>query len=233
MNEYKLIDKYPAIGQCIPHVKNIVKILREYPDAELEARFGQIKDKTFISGVSRTTIDEILNMMKESPYIKVAHDWVEEQDFFYTYNKKQLRTRVKYDSENMKTRPHTIEKSNLGTFDASNISNNSYDIRVSLKREVPINVNDICVNTSLVRIKQRKRLLTTCKTWAFDFGMVWCGATKTDAELAQSNNDPIFEIECELIDPTKYLSLHDDAYIATSLLLKMIDLIGESKFIPK
>ena len=34
----------------------------------------------------------------------------------------------------------------------------------------------------------------------FDFSMIWTGQTKTEAEKKQTNEDPIFEVACELID---------------------------------
>lgn len=228
-------QKYPLIADVIQPVTEIVKKLRENPSAELEARFGVFDSKVFRAGVSRCEIDRIISMMIDSPHVDTSDEWTEEQDFFFNVDGKQCRTRVSYDSSNMTVKPQTIVKNCIASQDilVEGLSR-PFDMRVSLKTEEPTVQLQPCVSTTLVRIKQRRRFFTACRRWAFDFSMIWSGVTKNEAEIEQSKNDPHFEIECELIDAERVLETQDDARIACSLLLKMIDLIpSDSEYVLK
>ncbi len=233
-----LKNKYPHISKSLDGVKNMVSILRKRPDLELEARLGIFNLNRFTSGVPRTEIERLIDMLQDSTHISCeSKEWTEEQDFFYTFENVQYRTRVHYDASDMTLKSHTIKKENVAKFDiiCQPEVDPKIDVRVSLKKEETVN-NDpnICVGTSMVRIKQRKRFKTLCNRWAFDFSMSWSGQNKTDAEMKQSSEDPVFEIECELIDAKPYLAMHNDEYIACSLLLKVHDLLRYEKieFVP-
>jgi hypothetical protein len=221
-------QKYPLIADVIEPVAKIVAQLRNHPSAELEARFGVFQSAHFKPGVCRIDIDRIMSMMIDSPHVDTTDEWTEEQDFFFMVDGKHCRTRVRYDSSNMCIKPQTIVKEAVATQDIfvegppDTFPN---DIRISLKTEDAIVQLQPCVSTTLVRIKQRRRFITNCKKWAFDFSMIWSGANKDEAEINQSQKDPHFEIECELIDAQRVLDTQDDARIACSLLLKMTDLL--------
>lgn len=225
----KWCRRYPHLAKAIPLVTDLVTSLRENPSAELEARFGVCGDGRFRAGVSREDIDRIIDMMQSSSHILGEEEWTEEQDFFFRgADGDAHRTRVRYTSEDMQVRAQTIKKHELGsqTFCVFADTERLFrDMRISLKEEEPVVRMQTCVKTSLVRIKQRRRFTTDDRVWAFDFAMSWAGRTKTEAEQLQASSDPEFEIECELVDPVKALALHDDARIATSLLLKMYDLL--------
>lgn len=225
----KWATRYPHLASAIPLVTDLVADLRKQPEAELEARFGVYKDGRFIAGVSREDIDRVIDMMQSSSHIVGDLEWTEEQDFFFQgADGESHRTRVQYRSEDMQVRPTTIKKHNMGSETFCVFDDNerlSCDIRVSLKLEEPIVRMQTCVRTTMVRIKQRRRFTTDDSIWGFDFAMLWSGHNKTEAEKSQASCDPQFEIECELIDPVKALALHDDARIATSLLLKICDLL--------
>tara|TARA_B110000046_G_scaffold122450_1_gene129084 strand:- start:591 stop:1349 length:759 start_codon:yes stop_codon:yes gene_type:complete len=226
----KWASRYPHLRECIPRVTHLVGALRENPQAEFEARFGLVDARNrFQTGVSRDDIDRVLDMMQSSSHITGESEWTEEQDFFFQGADGDMhRTRVRYTSEDMQVRAQTIKKHDLGqeTFQVFyGAENAGCDMRVSLKMEEPIVRMQTCVKTTLVRIKQRRRFTTADALWAFDFAMLWSGASKTEAEQMQAASDPQFEIECELIDPVKALAVHSDARIAISLLLKMCDLL--------
>ncbi len=231
MSKWK--TRYPNLTFCLDETAKIVAQLRETPEAELEARFGVVDNETgrFKSGVPRAEIDRIIDMMQASPHLSGDEDWKEEQDFFFTLNGSQYRSRVTYNSDTMEVNSHTIEKKNMATQTIrvlrSDNSQHDVDMRVSLKLETPVLRLQPCVTTDLVRIKQRRRFVTTCGRWAFDFSIIWSGKDKTTAEKVQSTCDPLFEVECELIDSNKLLATQDDERIACSLLLKMHDLLSQ------
>lgn len=225
-------QRYPHLSCAITPVAQMVAKLRDDPTLELEGRLGTIDSSSgrFVAGVSRAQIDRIIEMMQNSSHVHSDDEWVEEQDFFFRVENTHCRTRVRYDSQEMSLKTNTIEKTVIATHDIAIVPHDEgrerVDMRISLKQERPVFQLQSCVNTSLVRIKQRRRFTTLDNTWAFDFSMLWSGATKTEAESRQASLDPLFEVECELIDVERSISVNgDDNKIATSLLLKMCDLL--------
>lgn len=224
--------RYPHLACAIDPVATMVAKAREDPTLELEGRLGSIDASTgrFVAGVSRAQIDRIIEMMQNSSHVRGDDEWVEEQDFFFRVENTNCRTRVRYDSQEMSVKTNTIEKIVIDTHDIAIVpcddTRERVDLRVSLKQERPVFQLQSCVNTTLVRIKQRRRFTTLDGKWAFDFSMLWSGTSKTEAETRQASLDPLFEVECELIDVERAVSIQqDDARIATSLLLKMCDLL--------
>lgn len=225
--------RYPTLADAIEATVPLVAKLRKNPSAELEARFGTVMGSTFETGVSRAVIDSIIEMMQSSSYL-TGGDWNEEQDFLFTDPSSSVptRSRVQYSSETMTVRTETVQKASLGKATFSILESNAKRgqtaeaVRVSLKEETTVQPPSACVQTNLVRIKQRRRFVTLDNMWAFDFAITWSGETKTIAEQRQAKNDPVFEIECELINPAEALAVHDDGRIATSLLLKMQQLLS-------
>lgn len=223
------LDKYPHIKECVPSTQSLVEIFRENRDYELEARFGKFNDDgKFIPGVDRVTMDEIIEMMQKSNFVKCEDEWKEEMDLYYYHNDRQLRTRVNYDSNSMHVTSSTTEKKMILTpcnyMHMIDGEQGNLNVRISLKTEIDIKIPPLSVNPYLVRIKQRKRFVTDNKIWAFDFSMTWSGRSKSDAERSQMQDEAVFEIECECIDPS-VLDLKDNTYVAASLLLKMYDFL--------
>ena len=227
----KWTNRYPRMAPAIRDVTALVGRLRETP-ARNRSRLSRRPKRASNSaaGVSRETSDRIIDMMQSSSHVTGDSEWEEEQDFFFEGADGEIhRTRVHYDSDEMLVKPHTVKKHDMGTHTLAVRRDDGTpvgcDIRVSLKMEEPILRIQTCVSTTLVRIKQRRRFVTSDGMWSFDFAMLWKGRTKTEAEQEQASKDPSFEVECELVDAPKALALHSDARIATSLLLKMCDLL--------
>lgn len=223
--------RYPFLKESIPTVASFVAKLRENPSLEFEARFGRLLGSRFEAGVTRVMIDRVIEMMSSSSHMQ-GGEWHEEQDFMYRDDSgAPMRTRVTYCSETMTVHPETIKKNNVDNasffIDQAGLDD-ALALRVSLKEEALVQNSPLCVPTEVVRIKQRRRFVTADGHWAFDFAIAWSGKTKSEAEHKQSTADPIFEIECELINSAEVLAVHDDARIATSLLLKMYQLLPEA-----
>lgn len=221
--------KYPQISNCIDAASQVVNKFRLNPECEFEARLGSMNNGKFVTGVKRTVMDEIIEMMQKSTFVKCEDEWKEEMDLYFMHDQKELRTRVQYDSNSMNVISITTEKKLVAMpvdFFCDSADDACLSIRLSLKTEREIKNPPTSVNPYLVRIKQRKRFITDNKIWAFDFSMTWTGESKSSAEFSQMNDDAIYEIECECIDPT-VLSYKSDDYIAGSILLKMHD------FLPK
>lgn len=220
---------YPQISQCITSTRTLVAKLKGFQNCELEARFGSIQSGKFQPGVARQVMDDIIESMQKSPFVQGDDAWKEENDFYYEYDGKQLRTRVSYDNDSMQVVPETTEK----VLVAQSVTlrhaledggESDMNVRISLKTESPVSKVPNSIKPNLVRIKQRKRFTTENNAWAFDFSMTWSGASKSEAEYSQMKHEPLFEIECELVDED-YLINRTDDYVAASILLKMHDLM--------
>ena len=215
-------------------VARMVAVLREHPTYELEARLGTIKDRKFVSGVTRQMVDDTLNMFTESPYVIGDSEWCEEHDYCYMHEGQRLRTRVTFDSDAMRMTMTTISKERIAAQDFANVRLGErcgkLDVRVSLQSETAVVSVPALAKPYHVRVKQRRRF--ACKreggvAWVYDFSMVWSGETKEIAELAQHSCEPTFEVECELVDKEAYLRDHTDDHIAQSLLMKMTALFED------
>lgn len=222
-----VVANHPLVAKCVPRVSTIVDKMRTRRSCELEARFGRVVDAKFVPGVSRHEMDAIIDMLKHSSFVSGNDEWTESTDFLFMHEAKQMRTRVNYDSDRMQIQSLTIEKQAIDSV-ICHTTNHNADIRVALKLEHAVEHPPDVVNPFLVRIKQTRRFCiegTKGCVWAYDFSLTWSGPTKTAAELVQLNGDAVFEIECELLNYTDYVYDNTDAYIATSILLKMTDLL--------
>lgn len=213
---------------------DMVQFVREDPSVELEARFGTCTDKCFVSGVERSFLDQIIEALQLSPVMRDSGGWKEGHDVFFTHNGNQHRTRVDFNSDSMDVKSETILKRKImqKTFKTMNTGNIYdaclHDIRVSVQSEqLVVDKLPLSVNPNLIRIKQTRHFTTACGAWRFDFSLTWAGTSKSDAEANQMKNDPVFEFELELIDPT-YLTTRSNEHVAASLLLKMCDFLPPS-----
>ena len=128
----------------------------------------------------------------------------------------------------MSLKTTSIKKQNIDSRDFQHMhvmESDKLDLRVAVKSEEEITNVPASIQPDLVRIKQQRKF--QFKAFSFDFSMTWSGKTRNEAEQSQINNEAVFEIECELVKPAEYLAVHDDIYIATSILLKMHDLMPD------
>lgn len=227
-------NKYPKIAACLPYAQEYVESLRQHPYAELEARFGRYDEKgNFVPGVNRNIMDSIIECMQKSSFAKGDDEWKEELDTYFMEKNVHLRTRVNYDSNAMTINSCTTEKQIILPSTTFKSSCDDKLVRISLKSERFYTNPPTSVTPYLVRIKQRRRFLIGDGTWAFDFSMTWSGKNRSEAEKSQMNEEPLFEIECELLKSDKELRLKSDTYIATSLILKMFDFLNPEGILTK
>jgi len=112
------------------------------------------------------------------------------------------------------------------------------DVRVTLNFEENIPADNIAtsipprVQPKYVRIKNRKSFVyqpshATVPIWSLDFTKSWSAPTRSEAEMKQRNQQTIYEIEVECLDPYTYMNnpQRDQFYLATSLMLKMRDFL--------
>ena len=110
---------HPYFAEAIDPVSELVTMSRNISDCELEARLGTLDALGhFKAGVARADIDRMMDMMQNSSHMQaIGDEWIEEQDFFYSQDGKNFRTRVQYDSALMTISPTTVSKTTIGKCD--------------------------------------------------------------------------------------------------------------------
>jgi len=248
--------KYPQIVDAAHHLCKTIALTRELlanegknTNIELEARFGRIVGdlnmKKFESGVDRSFLDKILQHVEQSQTWHHVSEWKEYHECFYRHNGINIRTTVDFDEVSRSTRTvhickQVLEKNDylFKSHDQSN--NNSYDLRIALAKEQHLDDDQSLPPYSKplgFRIKCRKSFIYKSESldipmWSFDFTYYWVGKTKEEAETKQhlKQERPIYEIECECINPKALFEANsNDFSIALSLLLKMRDFYGTDK----
>lgn len=255
------MSAHSKISNIVGHVNEMLSKLplkqdRPSGNFEFECRLGKIVTERnttrFESGVQHVFFDKcVLQMMQFKGWATIT-DWIMSQDSFYTITKTgedsrdmNIRTSSSYHAlgEGMVT--HTcksiLNKSDFMFVPSTPSSTQGYDLRVALNYEehIPLSFISAVQKTQLVRLKTRKTFVyssrkTPSLKWNFDFSISHSGVTFTDAEKNQKNNtSPRYEIEIECVNLLDHLNHPDcdQVLVATSMLLKMADLLGpDSKF---
>jgi len=211
-----------AVGAVTP----LVAQFRELGHAELEVRLGRADPTTgeWMVGLTEPTFTEILTMFLKYAGWDNVTAWSDSHDYMYTVNSATIRTSVKLDtsmqiSHIIKQRIDTVEL-RLRNFGRA---------RVALMTETPVCAKMLpeTVTPHLVRLKKRRSF--TRGPWRFDLTRVWSGATRSGAEMMQSGGECTYEVEVEFVPEPEYWDepKHTFTYIATSLLMKMVDVLSD------
>lgn len=213
-------------------IRDLVAMARKTKGCELELRFGKICEGKFEPGISRCMMDEFINRLQTNLQMK-SSNWSEIVDYFYPVMKdgKKLgaRSRISYN-----TNYFVVEKEHCFKTKLKNVilcdPKSNVAFKIELSQEQIFETYDMpqVANPNFVRIQQRRSFLyggNPPGNWKYDFSMTWKGTSKTDAEISQSREEPIFEFEIELTGK-QYFEQHDDQYISKSLLMKALDFAG-------
>jgi len=217
--------------------------------------FQRNKPYHFQPKVSKEFFDLCLAKLDQFQEWYAVAEWTLEHDFmWYDAEGELVRSRVAFppnpntpssdsqlpEVEHVRKRKrlvqdfkHSFAHTNLNEFDDT-----TWDIRIALSVEEKVDPDSLpgTVKPCLVRIKNRKSYTYSSTgfddpCWRFDLSIAWQAETKTKAEEKMKNEPGFFEIECELVNPVAYLNAehHDDLYVATSMLLKIRDLLGSDR----
>ena len=171
------------------------------PCYELEARLGHLSDNgTFIPGVTRAHMDQLIRGMdilvaqETNEMATECDEWVEEENYYFSVNQKKMRSRVVFDAHQLKVNTTTIEKTIIKSLI---LKSHVMDVRICLSKENVVTSVPSIINTTHVRIKQKRTFISNTSPFIIDCGIIWAGKTKTLAEKEQMSTEPLFEIECE------------------------------------
>jgi len=248
------LNKYPEIVEAVQGVKELVDEWKEETGVggyELEARLGKFTLTGFKPGVSCQFMENVIIMLKSYKKWSSETDWEETHDYYYKTDETNLpmvRTTSSFIIDKVTGRRRIgadhIRKHVKRVLDYKYHSStpasfqHNYDLRVNLSFEEVISRENLptIVNPSFMRIKCRKSFYYTSEQfpssvpiWKLDLTRSWSGASKSEAELRQKTEEPVYEIEIECINPLALMisPKHDTIYVACSLLLKMKDFVTE------
>ena len=217
------MNEMNALESCVAN-------FRGNPHGELELRLGSFADGRFAPGVPREVF-ETLEADMQLLELEADPGWTELVDYHYTTGRHQhMRTRVTFDTARIElAREHVAKRACESAVLCRDGSTEA--CRVAVSDEPPVaEVPPVCMPT-LVRIKQRRCFQDVREgsvVWSYELSKTWSASSRSAAEHLQHHQEPVFEVECELVDAgRKYLAQRDDAQVAASLLLKAKGLLGE------
>lgn len=222
----RAMSLHEEVAACVAHFRS------NHPSAELEIRLGTCDDTTFTPGVDRETFAQLERDVLDDSSLTPSKLWSEVVDYYYTMpNGKSVRTRVEFNSEDMKmktTHVHKVMEHNV-LVSRGDVSRDACRIAASVEHGVD-DPPHMCL-VSYVRVKQRRQFECWRNgniVWTIELSRTWSGPTREVVEYQQKNVEPKYEVECELSDTTReYMATRTDAEVANSILLKVGLLLGE------
>lgn len=227
-----LLEQFPGSPEAFDALQAVVGVYRregakDAEGLELEVRFGHAAGPRVITGVSAEAVDRVMALLQTNPELP-ATEWEEVQDVFFDADGAEHRSRTRYDTDRLCLDTHVVIKHRLAE---CQVRCGDAAFRVVVSREAARSPSpDDLVTPKHVRLQQRKSVglvsaaLGPQPTWSVDFGMVWSGGSKVQAERRQMLCErPEYTLELELAD-SRYVDAHTDAYVACSLALKVADL---------
>jgi len=210
-------------NKVLQYITSLMEKFSEMQDGEIEARIGDYNNQK--SSVDKTIFEILMRNVErgcpnESP-------WVEFHDYFYQHDTNNVRTRVKFDTNNMRLSSESTVKQLIGS---KTFSSRESDLcmRVKLSREIDYEKNaPAFVDPIRVCITRRRSFVfpdTAHPVWSFDFSKVASGNNRLEAEEHFTNDHIEHHIECELIS-VDYCK-KDYEHAGASMLYKMENLTG-------
>jgi hypothetical protein len=228
---------HDAVQELQPMMQRLRSSLqRDGETYELEARMGLLGDTSFVPGINSECMRQIEAMLTSyDGWDRVTQGWVYSQDYFYRVDGKQFRTSTTFDHANVAS-TH-MYKTVLEQRDLRHVPLHSSavlahlhkipvvaDVRVSLAMESPVAELPQLVKPYMLRFKQRRSFHV--RGWRYDLTKTWQASSRKEME-AKQQQPPVCEVEVECEDPVGCFAkpYHTDEYMATSLLLKMLDML--------
>lgn len=224
-----------ASDEVLSRLTTALERAQKEESLELEIRIGQYRDGTFTSGVTRSHMDRIVQALNANDAVCPTNPnmkWEEVEDFFFTdASSRRLRTRVSFDNDRMCMSSTTIQKQLIDQFI---IRTHALDARISLAAELAVDNVPHAVKPTFVRIKQVRQYNLKTSPFVIDCSAVWSGSKRSHAEKKQSEEDGVFELECEYLpDKTncdKYPTTKEGRNrLAKSFLYKIADIMLSTK----
>jgi len=207
-----------VIGKVSNSLIPLIEEFKTNPNLELEGSLGVFDSGQFTSGVDFNHFKSLYSTFTRVKNQDTNTSWSNSDvkshfaSFFY---KGDIRGRF-----NVKEKPSFVKKTTISKCDFS-CKERSYDLRVSLKEELPLKPYLAKDTPDLVRLHERWSF-TYKEAWRYDFSKVASGTSKEIACQSQ----PVFEIELELLRNSHILKTWTSEQLAENIIEKLVDLLG-------
>src|SRR3989344_2058915 len=201
----------------------IIALFQTLESPELEIQLGNIYNNEWESGVSEVQFNELLSMMNQFTEWKESnhsdcHDYV-----YSGRNGAVVRTRVHLNDFMV------LEHCQKRIVSECVLRLEGHDFgKIVLRSSCGVSEDIIpeTVEPSYVRIKKQKWF--QYGPFCFKFFRIWQGPSRTIAESMQGQGITKYEIELEFIPDENYWndSIKTSKYVATSLILKLVNLLS-------
>ena len=224
------LDSDATIDEMVSRFR---ELSRKHPgEIEFEIRLGSHANQTFFPGVPRGVFHQLEQDMCEDCRLVTNETWSEVIDYHYMgMDGSPIRTRVIADSQRMLLKKEHTKKVVLQKALISRDDGSDDVARITLSHEMPVPDPPSCCVPTHVRIQQRRTftdIRDNASVWAYELSKTWSANSRSAVEHKQHMNEPIFEVECELIDEKGvYLMDRTDEQVGRSLLLKTKCLFGK------
>lgn len=191
----------------------------------LKARLGN--NEVYNNGITSTYWQQMLLMFSNCTEWTEPCDleWKHMHDYYYSLNdgtRVHTITVFETHADPLLDVQHFTEAK---VADITICATGAYRLSIDLLKEVSVSPNDLPEIVVPSRVCIRARRSFVYKFWRFDLTQRWTGASRLLAERAQQLGVASYDIELECISPLEYLRMTPDNYIATSILLKLSDLL--------
>ena len=208
-------------------------------EGELELRVGQLKEdgSRFVPGVTAETFAQLAMEMEVTPALCADKEWRQVVDYHYVLpTGEHVRTRVECDTQGFSLQTSHVVKESVcsavlreeekeeGTDEAHSSSSQKVACRIDCSKEHVLATPPTSCLPTHVRLKHRRQFRDRRgdgTVWLYELSRTWSGPTRVAVDHLQRTKQPVYEVECELLDEhSQYMTDHDNAHIVHSLLLK-------------
>lgn len=195
----------------------LIDAFKQNPNLELEGSLGVLTEGNFKSGVDFKYFQSIHSIFTyENPTKPKVWSSVEPKSHFASFfYKGNIRGRY-----TAKTPPDIVQKTTVANIDIG-ATDRHYDLRVSLKEEIPLKSHIVTQVPEHVRLHQRWSFVYK-DAFRYDLTKVASGQNKESACLSP----PVFEVELELLRNQTFLNSNSSEQLAYHIIQKLIDLLG-------
>lgn len=202
----------PAIA--MDEIETLVHTFRCHKHAELEVLFSS---SDVVNGVEFALFNKLFKSLSASAErgVLCAINKSAIVDFHYVDN---IRTRYEAGK-----RCKTVQKIKLARYDVVCKERPNVNIRVNLKNEIPVNLSDCAPKMSPIFVRLQE-VWTFCYKGRFEYTLKKTVSGETQSESCK--NDPIYEIELEMLRNKDWLENTCDLMITENLISKILHLCG-------
>ena len=219
---------------CVPEsLVHTVCAMRETKHVEFELRLGRRGDENFTPGVPRDVFEQLERDLDDASSLQGDRHWTEVVDYHYrdTHTGDNARTRVEFDTDQIALSTQHIVKTRVRSVVLIRTEEGDEACRAALSTERPLSDPPHACLPTCVRVKQRRCFRDVRDgrvVWSYELSKTWTGNTRSAVEHLQHMSEPVYEVECELVDEGgAYMSARSDSDVARSVLLKASMLLGD------